>query len=180
MVILSPDLKERLSQPLRIGNVTVQSRVLQSPLSGVTDMVFRRLVRRYAPDSLMYTEMVNATGLHYVKQLPKIMDVDDNERPIGIQLFDCRPQFLAEAAEKAVAEGADTVDVNMGCPVNKITKNGGGSSLLRQPEVAAEIVQTVSRAIAPIPVTINPASAGQTMKSTSSTLPAVWKMRVPR
>ncbi|MCS6814148.1 MAG: tRNA dihydrouridine synthase DusB [Cyanobacteria bacterium] len=154
MATLSPSLKQRLAEPLRIGTVTVASRVLQSPLSGVTDLVFRRLVRRYAPDSMMYTEMVNATGLHYVKQLPKIMDVDDNERPISIQLFDCRPQFLAEAAEKAVAEGADTVDINMGCPVNKITKNGGGSSLLRQPEVAAEIVATVSRAIAPVPVTV--------------------------
>jgi tRNA-dihydrouridine synthase B len=143
MVTLSPSLQARLSQPLKIGSFVVKSRVLQSPLSGVTDMVFRRLVRRYAPDSMMYTEMVNATGLHYVKQLPKIMEVDPNERPISIQLFDCRPDFLAEAAIKAVAEGADTIDINMGCPVNKITKNGGGSSLLRQPEVAEAIVQEV-------------------------------------
>lgn len=85
MFILSPTLQARLSQPLKIGSFEVKSRVLQSPLSGVTDMVFRRLVRRYAPDSMMYTEMVNATGLHYVKQLPKIMEVDPNERPISIQ-----------------------------------------------------------------------------------------------
>jgi tRNA-dihydrouridine synthase B len=101
----------------------------------------------------MYTEMVNATGLHYVKELPKIMEVDRNERPISIQLFDCRPDFLAEAAQMAVAEGADTVDINMGCPVNKITKNGGGSSLLRQPELAAEIVRSVVQAV-DIPVTV--------------------------
>ncbi|RCJ28639.1 tRNA-dihydrouridine synthase [Nostoc minutum NIES-26] len=153
MVTLSPTLKVRLSQPLKIGSFEVKSRVLQSPLSGVTDMVFRRLVRRYAPDSMMYTEMVNATGLHYVKQLPKIMEVDPNERPISIQLFDCRPDFLAEAAVKAVAEGADTVDINMGCPVNKITKNGGGSSLLRQPEVAEAIVREVVKAV-DVPVTV--------------------------
>lgn len=153
MLTLSPSLKARLSQPLKIGSLTVNSRVLQSPLSGVTDMVFRRLVRRYAPDSMMYTEMVNATGLHYVKQLPKIMEVDPNERPISIQLFDCRPDFLAEAAVKAVAEGADTVDINMGCPVNKITKNGGGSSLLRQPEVAEAIVREVVKAV-DVPVTV--------------------------
>jgi nifR3 family TIM-barrel protein len=139
--------------PLRIGGFAVKSRVLQSPLSGVTDLVFRRLVRRYAPDSMMYTEMVNATGLHYVKQLPKIMEVDPNERPISIQLFDCRPDFLAEAAVKAVEEGADTVDINMGCPVNKITKNGGGSSLLRQPEVAEAIVREVTKAVN-VPVTV--------------------------
>ncbi|MFN6460397.1 MAG: tRNA dihydrouridine synthase DusB [Nostoc sp. DedVER02] len=153
MISLSPILQARLSQPLKIGSLEVKSRVLQSPLSGVTDMVFRRLVRRYAPDSMMYTEMVNATGLHYVKQLPKIMEVDPNERPISVQLFDCRPDFLAEAAIKAVAEGADTVDINMGCPVNKITKNGGGSSLLRQPEVAEAIVREVVKAVA-VPVTI--------------------------
>ncbi|MGK7901964.1 MAG: tRNA dihydrouridine synthase DusB [Hormoscilla sp.] len=153
MVYLSPELQSRLETPLKIGSVEVNSRVLQSPLSGVTDLVFRRLVRRYAPESMMYTEMVNATGLHYVKQLPKIMEVDPQERPISIQLFDCRPDFLAEAAQKAVAEGADTVDINMGCPVNKITKNGGGSSLLRQPDVAEAIVREVSQAV-DVPVTV--------------------------
>ncbi|TVP62866.1 MAG: tRNA dihydrouridine synthase DusB [Nodularia sp. (in: Bacteria)] len=153
MLTLSPTLKAKLSQPLKIGSFEVKSRVLQSPLSGVTDMVFRRLVRRYAPDSMLYTEMVNATGLHYVKELPKIMEVDPRERPISIQLFDCRPDFLAEAAIKAVAEGADTVDINMGCPVNKITKNGGGSSLLRQPEVAEAIVREVVKAVN-VPVTV--------------------------
>jgi len=153
MISLSPTLQARLEQPLKIGSFDVKSRVLQSPLSGVTDMVFRRLVRRYAPESMMYTEMVNATGLHYVKELPKIMEVDPDERPISIQLFDCRPDFLAEAAVKAVAEGADTIDINMGCPVNKITKNGGGSSLLRQPEVAEALVRSVVKAV-DVPVTV--------------------------
>ncbi len=153
MVTLSPALKEHLARPLKIGNFEVQSRVLQSPLSGVTDLVFRRLVRRYAPDSMMYTEMVNATGLHYVRQLPQIMEVDPQERPISIQLFDCRPDFLAEAAQMAVEEGADTVDINMGCPVNKITKNGGGSSLLREPETAEAIVRAVVQAVN-VPVTV--------------------------
>ncbi|AFZ12516.1 TIM-barrel protein, nifR3 family [Crinalium epipsammum PCC 9333] len=150
---LSLCLKTRLSTPLKIGNFEVKSRVLQSPLSGVTDLVFRRLVRRYAPESMMYTEMVQATGLHYLKELPKIMEVDPNEKPISIQLFDCRPDFMAEAAQKAVAEGADTVDINMGCPVNKITKKGGGSSLLRQPEVAEAIVREVVKAV-DVPVTV--------------------------
>jgi tRNA-dihydrouridine synthase B len=153
MVSLSPSLQARLSTPLKIGNVEVKSRVLQAPLSGVTDLVFRRLVRRYASDSMMYTEMVNATGLHYVRELPKLMEVDPNERPISIQLFDCRPDFLAEAAQMAVEEGADTVDINMGCPVNKITKNGGGSSLLRDPETAEAIVRSVVNAVQ-VPVTV--------------------------
>ncbi|MFB2772212.1 tRNA dihydrouridine synthase DusB [Pelatocladus sp. BLCC-F211] len=153
MVALSPSLQAKLTTSLLIGNLTVNSRVLQSPLSGVTDLVFRRLVRRYAPNSMMYTEMVSATELHHVKKLPKIMEVDTNERPISIQLFDCRPDFLAEAAQKAVAEGADTIDINMGCPVNKITKKGGGSSLLRQPQIAEAIVREVVNAV-DVPVTI--------------------------
>ena len=153
MVSLSSALRDRLATPLNIGSLPVNSRVLQAPLSGVTDLVFRRLVRRHAPTSMMYTEMVNATGLHYVKHLPKLMEVDPNERPISIQLFDCRPDFLAEAAQMAVAEGADTVDINMGCPVNKITKNGGGSSLLREPEVAEAIVRSVTQAVQ-VPVTV--------------------------
>ncbi len=146
-------LSSRLAQPLKIGNFELKSRVLQSPLSGVTDMVFRRIVRQYAPESMTYTEMVNATGLHYFKELPKIMEIDRCETPISIQLFDCRPNFLAEAAQRAVEEGADTVDINMGCPVNKITKNGGGSSLLRQPEIAEEIVRSLVKAV-DVPVTV--------------------------
>lgn len=153
MVSLSATLKTRLSTPLKIGAVEVNSRVLQSPLSGVTDLVFRRLVRRYAPHSMMYTEMVSAKEIHHLQQLPKVMEINPNERPISIQLFDCRPDFMGEAAQKAVAEGAQTVDINMGCPVNKITKKGGGSSLLRQPEVAEAIVKTVVEAV-DVPVTV--------------------------
>ena len=150
---LSPSLQARLSQPLKIGSVTLKSRVLQSPLSGVTDLVFRRLVRRYAPQSMIYTEMVSAKEIYHLPELPKIMEIDPNEQPISIQLFDCRPDFMAEAAQKAVAEGAQTIDINMGCPVNKITKKGGGSSLLRQPEVAEAIVKTVVEAV-DVPVTV--------------------------
>jgi len=139
--------------PLNIGSVTVNSRVLQSPLSGVTDQVFRRLVRRYAPESMLYTEMVSAKEIHHLKELPQVMNIAPDETPISIQLFDCRPDFMGEAARKAVAEGAQTVDINMGCPVNKITKKGGGSSLLRQPEVAAAIVEAVVQAV-DVPVSV--------------------------
>lgn len=151
--MLSAALRERLAQPLQVGSLILHSRVFQAPLSGVTDLVFRRLVRRFAPLSPVYTEMVNATGLHYGQERPRIMEVDPGETPVGIQLFDCRPQFLAEAARLAVAEGADLVDINMGCPVNKITKNGGGSSLLRDPDTAVAIVKAVVAASAK-PVTV--------------------------
>jgi tRNA-dihydrouridine synthase B len=153
MPLLSASLQTRLAQPLQVGSVTLHSRVLQSPLSGVTDLVFRRLVRRYAPTAMLYTEMVHAAEVCHVDELPQIMAVDPNEHPISIQLFDCRPDFLAAAAQRAVAEGADTVDLNMGCPVNKITRKGGGSSLLKEPETAAAIVQSVVDAV-DVPVSV--------------------------
>ncbi len=146
-------LRERLSTPLQIGPVSVASRVLQSPLSGVTDLVFRRLVRRYAPQSMMYTEMVSASELHHLQSLPQMMEIDPDERPVSIQLFDCRPDFMAEAARRAVDQGSLTIDINMGCPVNKITKKGGGSSLLRDPDMAARLVSAVAGAVT-VPVTV--------------------------
>ena len=147
------DLHERLATPLTIGSVVVNSRVFQSPMSGVTDKMFRRLVRQYAPTSMLYTEMVHAAGILHVDVLPQIMEIDPEEHPISIQLFDCRPDFLADAARRAVAEGADTIDINMGCPVNKITRKGGGSSLLKQPEMAVEIARTVVEAV-DVPVSV--------------------------
>ncbi|BAZ43725.1 nifR3 family TIM-barrel protein [Chondrocystis sp. NIES-4102] len=150
---ITKELKTKLQTPLNIGSVVLNSRVFQSPLSGVTDLVFRRLVRRYAPDSMLYTEMVSAKEIHHLKSIPAIMAIAPDEDPISIQLFDCRPDFMAQAAQKAVAEGANTIDINMGCPVNKITKKGGGSSLLRQPEVAQAIVKTVVEAVN-VPVTV--------------------------
>ena len=153
MVSLSPHLRSHLSTPLQIGPLAIHSRVLQSPLSGVTDLVFRQLVRRFAPQSMLYTEMVHASQVCRARELDKVMDVDPQEQPISIQLFDHRPDFLAEAAQMAVAEGAATVDINMGCPVNKITKKGGGSSLLRDPMTAEAIVRAVVNAV-PVPVTV--------------------------
>lgn len=153
MTLLPPELQQRLATPLQIGSIQLQSRVFQSPLSGVTDRAFRHLVRRFAPQSMLYTEMVHAAGLCHAHQLTTIMDLAPGEQPISIQLFDCRPDFMAEAAQMAVAEGALTIDINMGCPVNKVTQKGGGSSLLRDPALAATLVRTVVEAVA-VPVTV--------------------------
>ena len=95
MISGTSKLPQKFAEPLTIGNVILKSRVLQSPLSGVTDLVFRRLVRRYAPDSMLYTEMISATDLHHRSALPKLMEINRDETPISIQLFDCRPDFLA-------------------------------------------------------------------------------------
>ena len=143
--------------PLQLsGNGTpraLRCRVLQSPLAGVSDRIFRELVRRWAPDALLFTEMVNATSLELGFGLQKVEELAEESGPIGVQLFDYRPAAMAEAAKRAEAAGAFLIDINMGCPVKKIAKKGGGSGLIRDPELAARIVDTVAAAVA-IPVTV--------------------------
>ena len=145
------------ASPLQLsGNGTpraLRCRVLQSPLAGVSDRIFRALVRRWAPDALLFTEMVNATSLELGFGLQKVEELAEEIGPIGVQLFDYRPAAMAEAAKRAEAAGAFLIDINMGCPVKKIAKKGGGSGLIRDPELAARIVDTVAAAVA-IPVTV--------------------------
>jgi tRNA-dihydrouridine synthase B len=131
----------------------LRCRVLQSPLAGVSDRIFRGLVRRWAADALLFTEMVNATSLELGHGRQKVEELAEEAGPIGVQLFDHRPAAMAEAARRAEAAGAFLIDINMGCPVKKIARKGGGSGLIRDPELAARIVDTVAAAVR-IPVTV--------------------------
>ena len=144
------------SSPLQLaGNGTprqLECRVLQSPLAGVSDRIFRSLVRRWAPDALLFTEMVNATGLELGHGRQKVEELSEEPGPVGVQLFDVRPAAMAEAARRAEGEGAFLIDINMGCPVKKIAKKGGGSGLIRDPELATRIVAAIAAAVR-IPVT---------------------------
>ena len=144
-------------QPLRLaGNGSsrqLRCRVLQSPLAGVSDRIFRGLVRRWAPDALLFTEMVNATSLELGFGVQKVAELATETGPIAVQLFDHRPAAMAEAARRAEAAGAFWIDINMGCPVPKIARKGGGSGLLRDPDLAARIVAAVAAAVE-LPVTV--------------------------
>ncbi len=131
----------------------LRCRVLQSPLAGVSDRIFRSLVRRWAPDALLFTEMVNATSLELGHGRIKVEELAGEAGPIGVQLFDHRPEAMAEAARRAEASGAFLIDINMGCPVRKIASKGGGSGLIREPELASRIVEAIALAVA-IPVTV--------------------------
>jgi tRNA-dihydrouridine synthase B len=142
-----------LTLPGRGSSRELRCRVLQSPLAGVSDRIFRSLVRRWAPDALLFTEMVNATSLEMGHGLIKVEELASEPGPIGVQLFDHRPQAMADAARRAEAAGAFLIDINMGCPVKKIAKKGGGSGLIRDPELASRIVNTVAAAVS-IPVTV--------------------------
>ncbi|MEB3332107.1 MAG: tRNA dihydrouridine synthase DusB [Synechococcaceae cyanobacterium] len=132
---------------------SLRCRVLQSPLAGVSDRIFRGLVRRWPPDALLFTEMVNATSLELGHGLQKVEELASEPGPIGVQLFDHRPAAMAEAARRAEAAGAFLIDINMGCPVKKIARKGGGSGLIREPDLAERIVERVAAAVA-LPVTV--------------------------
>ncbi|MEB3335263.1 MAG: tRNA dihydrouridine synthase DusB [Cyanobacteriota bacterium] len=128
-------------------------RVFQSPLAGVSDRIFRRLVRRWAPEALLFTEMVNATSLELGHGTHKVEELAEEPGPIGVQLFDHRPGSMAEAARRAEGAGAFLIDINMGCPVRKIARKGGGCGLIQQPELAVRLVEAVAAAVS-IPVTV--------------------------
>ncbi len=132
---------------------TIHSNVIQSPLAGVTDKIFRKLVRRWSPNSLLFTEMVNATSLKLGHGNKKIHEITKEEGPIGVQIFDNRPFAVAEAAKKSENSGAFLIDINMGCPVKKIARKGGGSALINDPKLAVDLVKRISKAVK-IPVTV--------------------------
>ena len=131
----------------------LRCRALQSPLAGVSDRIFRQLVRRWAPDALLFTEMVNATSLELGHGRLKMDGLEEESGPIGVQLFDHHPAAMADAARRAADAGAFLIDINMGCPVRKIARKGGGSGLIRDPDLACKIVDTVVAAVG-LPVTV--------------------------
>ncbi|WP_320665005.1 tRNA dihydrouridine synthase DusB [Prochlorococcus sp. MIT 1223] len=131
----------------------LKSIVLQSPLAGISDQIFRKLVRKWAPEALLFTEMVNANSLELGYGREKIKELSKEKGPVGVQLFDFRIKPMIEAAKRAEEAGAYLIDINMGCPVKKITKKGGGSGLLRDLDLAAEIISEISNAVK-IPVTV--------------------------
>ena len=131
----------------------LRCRALQSPLAGASDRIFRPLVRRWAPDALLFTEMVNATSLELGHGRLKMDGLQEETGPIGVQLFDHHPDAMADAARRAADAGAFLIDINMGCPVRKIARKGGGSGLIRDPDLACRIVETVVAAVG-LPVTV--------------------------
>lgn len=121
-------------------------------MAGVTDIVFRNVVRQVDPHCLLSTEMVSSRAL-MARPESRIMDLSSQEHPIGIQIFGHEPDVMAHAAQLAQQRGADFIDINMGCPVPKITKGKDGCALMREPDLAVELVKAVKAAVT-IPVTV--------------------------
>tara|TARA_Y100000994_G_scaffold158342_1_gene129760 strand:- start:54 stop:1061 length:1008 start_codon:yes stop_codon:yes gene_type:complete len=146
---MSSDIKLKGKGITRI----IKSKVILSPLAGVTDKIFRKLVRKWAPDSLLFTEMINATSLKKGYGSQKIKQLELEKGPVGVQIFDNRPNAVSEAAKLAEDSGAFLIDINMGCPVKKISKKGGGSALIKDRLLAIELVKRVSNAVK-VPVSV--------------------------
>ena len=135
-------------------NIDFENRIALGPMAGVTDLPFRLLCKEMGCD-LMTTEMISAKGLMYNNHKTEILLLTDEvEHPIGVQLFGSDPEIMAGEAEKIAKErDFDFIDINMGCPVPKIVGNGEGSSLMKNPELAADIVRAMTSRI-DIPVTV--------------------------
>ncbi len=142
-----------------------RGKLILAPLAGVTDTTFRRLCRENGAD-IVVTEMVSAKGLLCDPvRSGRYLAYEEAERPVGAQLFGAHPGEIAEAAAEVARRGFDFVDINMGCPVRKVTGGGSGAAILSNPRLAGEIARAVVRA-AGIPVTAKIRSGFGTEKET--------------
>ena len=123
----------------------IKSRVSLAPMAGITDYVLRSLVRRYSTDVLLTTEMISSEYLAQTlngRSGTEIFKRDENHSPISYQISGHKPEMMKKAAE-FLTNYADMIDINMGCPVNKVVKGQDGCALMRNPELAAELVKAV-------------------------------------
>jgi tRNA-dihydrouridine synthase B len=125
-----------------------------APMAGVTDKIFRQICKRYGADVLV-TEFVSAEGVFRRNERTReYLDFDDGERPLGVQLFGANPPHMAEAAKQVVDWVVpDFIDLNFGCPVNKVVAKNGGSALLKDCPTLSSVAKAVVQAVAPLPVT---------------------------
>ena len=142
----------RLS-PIQIGPVRIDNPVVLAPMTGVTDMPFRTLVRRYG-SGLNVTEMIaSQAAIRETRQSIQKAAWHLSEEPVSMQLVGCTPYEMAEAAKLAEDRGAAIIDINMGCPVRKVTNGDAGSALMRDLTLAAALVSAVVKAVS-APVTL--------------------------
>jgi len=138
---------------VQIREIVLENNIFLAPMAGVTDMPFRILCKEQGC-GLVYTEMVSAKGMHYQDEKSfKLTEIHESEKPACVQIFGSDPVIMAGIAERLNDSDAAAIDINMGCPTPKITRNGEGSALMRDPALAARIVRAVSTASAK-PVTV--------------------------
>ncbi len=129
---------------MRIGNITIKSKLALAPMAGVCDLAFRTVCRRFGAE-LTYTEMVSAKALVYQDGKTRgLLRLGEDEHPVAAQIFGSDIDCMGKAAKLAwEISGADIIDINMGCPVGKVVKSGDGSALMRDPDKAMQIIKAV-------------------------------------
>lgn len=144
-----------MKKDCNIGNVRLANPFLLAPLAGVTDAPFRRICGEMGA-GLVYSEMVSAKGLWYKdKNTDRLLEILDGEAPVAYQIFGHEPEIMAEAVHMLNERNHVLLDINMGCPVPKIVRNGEGSALMRDPDLAQRVVEAaVSASTKPVTVKI--------------------------
>lgn len=138
---------------LNIGGVPLKSHAVLAPMAGVSDRAYRELCVRFGA-AYCVSEMISSKALSFnSKKSEELMEISDLERPCGIQIFGDDPKCMADAATHALENKPDIIDINMGCPAPKISSNGSGSALMKNPRLCGEIVKAVT-AVTDIPVTV--------------------------
>ena len=140
---------------MKIGNITFDNNVFLAPMAGVTDISFRGLCKEMGC-GLVYTEMVSAKALYYGSEnTQSLLRIADEERPVAAQIFGREPEIMAQICEEHLNDRDDIciIDINMGCPAPKIVKNGEGSALMKEPELAYDIVKAIKN-VSKKPVTV--------------------------
>lgn len=138
---------------MKIGNVELKNNIFLAPMAGVTDLPFRCLCKEYGA-GFVYSEMVSTKGLYYNdRKTADLLKLDPSELPAAVQIFGSDPDIMAMAAERLQNSGAAVIDINMGCPTPKITNNGDGSALMKNPKLAGKIVDAAVKA-SDLPITV--------------------------
>lgn len=136
-----------MSKKLKIGNVELENRYVLAPMAGVTDLPFRLLCKEQGA-GLLCMEMISAKALQYNnKNTQSLLEIDEREYPVSLQLFGSDPDIISEQAKRIEELPFQILDINMGCPVPKVVRNGEGSALMKNPKLVYEIIYKTSRAI---------------------------------
>jgi nifR3 family TIM-barrel protein len=143
-----------LGEPLSLGRLSIPTRFFLAPLAGYTSLAFRLAVRSCGGLGLATTDLVNARSLlENRRRAFELAETCAEDRPLAIQIYGHVPAEMRDAARRVVGLGASAVDINMGCPVNKVVKTGGGSALMCQQGAAVDLVAAVVSAV-DVPVTV--------------------------
>tara|TARA_B100001027_G_C16212303_1_gene305748 strand:- start:11 stop:1000 length:990 start_codon:yes stop_codon:yes gene_type:complete len=137
---------------IKIGNIEIKNNIFLAPMSGVTDLPFRSIVKKFSP-GLVYSEMIASRALIEKNRKTLKMLKKNNNELLAVQIAGCDPKVMAYAAKVCEEEGADIIDINMGCPVKKVTNGWAGSALMKDENLATKIIYSTKKSVK-IPVTL--------------------------